>query len=120
MRVALIIAFIVLWFVNSWALQKVYNVADYYEYTEFIYARDIVYESMMLCLSIALFIKSTPVIRSISAFIVIVIAGDIFDKLTGVYTYVYSDIILLTLALITSVYLYGRSRILGKPQERSS
>lgn len=113
MRVALVILFVVLWFVNYWALQKYYNVQDYYQYKDFIYARDIVYECMMLCLSVALFIKAQPLIKSFSAFVVIIITGDIFDKLTGVYTYVYSDFILIVVGLIASLFVYGRTKRLG-------
>ena len=69
-----------------------------------------VYELMMLLLVLLVFLKKDDrLLRSFSAFVLIVIGGDLADKLMGVYTYVYSDIVLVFLAVITSVILYGRN-----------
>lgn len=121
MRAVLIIAFLVMWFLNSPILQRIYDVTDYYGYIQFVATRFRVYELMFLTLAVVCFISCSGVSKAFACFAVIMIAGSLVDKVIfGVTGYVWADIVLIFVGLIASVIVYGRSRSLGKPQERSS
>lgn len=110
MRIALVILFLVLWFLNSPVLQRIYNVTEYYGYIEFVATRFKVYEFMFLILSLVCFMALSGFAKAVSCFTVIMIVGSLADKLfLGVTGYVLADIILIVVGLIVSVYVYRRS-----------
>lgn len=117
MRIGLLVAFVLLWFLNSPILQRIYNVKDYYGYVDFVATRFKVYEVMFMILAGVCFLSCKGASKAISSFALILIIGSLVDKVFfNVTGYVYGDIFLVMLGLIVSVIVYGRSR-LGKSQE---
>jgi len=105
-----VIVFIVFWFSNSFILQQFYNVEDYYGWVAFVKTRWIVYESMFLILIVTLFMKLAHLEKALLCFISILIAGSIGDKLLGVNSYMYGDIVLVSLSLIISFFVWRKYR----------
>lgn len=83
--------------------------------------REIVYKFMFLALGIICFFSTKGIAKSLTCFAMCMVIGDLVDKLIfGITDYVFGDIVLVIVGLIVSVIIYGRSRSLGKSQERSS
>lgn len=113
MRVTLISIFLVFWFLNSPALQRLYNVSEYQGYIDFVATRFKVYESMFLMLSIVCFISCSGISKALACFSVIMITGSLVDKIVfGVNGYVWADIVLIFVGLIVSVIVW-KSKAFG-------
>lgn len=110
-RLIVLIAFIALWFTNFALLSRVYDVTVYDQYVAFWKMRGILYEGMFFSIALLLFLSWKGIEKALACFMVIVTAGSVVDKtffnLTG---YVYGDIVLVILAIITSYIVYGRDR----------
>jgi uncharacterized transporter YbjL len=71
--------------------------------------REIVYKFMMLFLAGVCFMQGSGLVKAFSCFIVIIIVGDLVDKLVfGITDYVFGDLVLIIVGLIVSVYVYRR------------
>src|SRR5688572_11723257 len=106
----IIVAFIVFWFLNSFVLQKFYNVSDYYGWVEFVNIRWIVYEFMFLMLTVSLFFRGAQFEKALLCFISMLIVGSIAEKLFGLHSYMYSDLVLIVLSLIVSFIVWKKFR----------
>jgi hypothetical protein len=111
MRIAAIIGFVLLWFLNYSILQNVYDVSVYEQYLQFWKARGIIYDSMFCCVALLLFVSYRGVEKALSCFMVVVTLGSVIDKLLFEVTgYVRGDIILVLLGMIASYIVYARDR----------
>lgn len=73
--------------------------------------RSVIYELMFLSLSIVCFIQGNGLVKALSCFAIIMVAGSIVDKVFFRITdYNFGDIVLVFLGIITSVAIYGRTR----------
>lgn len=111
MRLTAIILLAACYMLNSPILQMVYPKVseDYYQYVAFVAARAKVYECMFFLFFWLLFVESKRMVKSIAAFGMIVTAGSVVDKLFfGFYDYLYSDYILVVVAIIISIRVYVR------------
>ena len=103
---------VVAYFANSYVLYKVYpNVStDYVEFTRFYYTRNVVYEFMFLSCFVVSFLGGDRLTKAISCFGMIVTAGSLIDKAVFKITnYLVSDVALVLLSVVVSIYIYARS-----------
>jgi hypothetical protein len=111
MRLGIIILLGTCYLLNSPILQMVYPKVseDYYQYVEFVAVRARVYECMFFLFFWLLFLQSKGMVKSISAGMLILTAGSVVDKLIfGFTSYLYTDFILVGLAIIISIKVYVR------------
>lgn len=111
MRTGVLIAFILLWFLNFAVLGKVYDTTVYAEYISFWRTRGILYDGMFFSISLILFLSWKGIEKSLACFMVIITAGSFIDKaFFRIADYIYGDLVLVLLAIIVSVILYGKDR----------
>lgn len=111
MRTAVLIAFIILWFLNFAVLGKVYDTTVYAEYISFWRTRGILYDGMFFSISLILFLSWKGIEKALACFMVIITAGSFIDKaIFKITDFLYGDIVLIILGIIVSVVVYGRTR----------
>lgn len=112
LTVIFVALFIGAWFLNYPVLSKQFDMDSCMAQIQFWTARALVYKFMFLFLCIVCFLSTNGLTKAFTCFALILIIGDIVDKLLfRISSYVYSDIILIILGLITSYYVaYGRTR----------
>jgi len=110
MSKVVVISFIVLWFVNSIALNKVYDTSTCDGYIDFWTSRSWVYDLMFCMLAVSSFLSSKGLTKAVSCFAVVVTAGSFIDKgLFKITGYLYGDIVLILLGIIVSVIVWKKS-----------
>ncbi len=110
-RWVLLVLFIVVWFLNYPILSGMYDLESCIQQYEFWKLRSKVYELMFFILSVVCFLSLKGFAKSVSCFVVVIIAGSIVDKMFfGVTGYVLADILLIVLALVASVIVYRNER----------
>lgn len=83
-------------------------------------SREIVYKFMFTFLAIVCFFSTQGVIKSLTCFALILVIGDLMDKvLFGITGYVIGDIFLIVVGIIVSVIVYGRSSLGGSQKPNS-
>jgi len=103
--------FIGAWFLNSHVLLYFFPYTTAEEYYRFIAARNVTYEAMFLTLIGAVYLQSTGIVKALSCFAMILVTASIIDKaIFKITSYLYSDIVLVIIALIVSVVVYGRNK----------
>lgn len=111
MRVVPVILFGLAYLLNSVILERIYpNVSkDYYEYFEFIATRNKVYEAMFSVLLFALYLNTKGLLKAIACGILILTTSSFIDKTVfNITQYLYSDIAIVVLSVILSIYVYVR------------
>lgn len=108
-----LIAFCLLWFGNSFVLEKIYDVTNYDGYKAFWNARDILYDSMYFLMSVAMFLLlkllSMPFERATACYMMLITFGSVFDKaVLKVFDYMLSDLILVPGSILVSTFRYVR------------
>src|SRR5688572_58293 len=117
---SLIVLFLVFWFLNYPILSRQFDMDSCMDQIRFWAARELVYKGMFLFLSITCFFSTHGLLKALTCFAIVLIVGDLVDKLLfGITGYVIGDIFLIISGIIISVITYGRSR-LGKSKEPSS
>jgi len=111
MKLILTILFIVVWFSNYlvgvWAFPEFED--DYIIWGEFVSFKEIVYEIMLFIVLIASIFKPSREARALTVSTAIVVALSIVDKITGVLTYAYTDIIVVVFAVFVGLYVYRKN-----------
>jgi hypothetical protein len=103
--------FLVAWFLNYRLLTNIHDITSCMGQYYFWVDREKIYKFMMLFLAGVCFIQGSGVVKAFSCFIVIIISGDLIDKLFfGITGYVLADILLIVLALVASVIVYRNER----------
>lgn len=114
MRLILVILLGLCYVLNSVILQKIYpNVStDWDEYLKFVSMRNNVYEVMFALFFWLTYLSSNKgtVIRSLSCFFSILAFGSVIDKCFGITTYLKSDVLLIFISIVISVYGFFRER----------
>lgn len=104
---------VIIYIGNSPILQLVYpNVSsNYYSYVAFVKARYCAYEIMFFLFCMVIYFN-TPhkLVKVITVFLWILVFGSVVDKcIFDISNYLITDIFLIIIALITSIYVYGRA-----------
>ncbi len=107
----LIISFIVLWFSNYWICLYLYPnyEIDKLQWGKFNTLREIVFESMFFILLITSIFKPSRETRALILATSVVVGCSIIDKITGVLTYAYSDIIVVAFAVFVGILVYRKN-----------
>jgi hypothetical protein len=116
MRLTIIILLGSAYLLNSPILQMVYPKVseDYYQYVEFVATRARVYECMFFLFFWLVFLQAKGMVKSLAAGMMVLTAGSVVDKLFfGFYGYLYSDYILVAVAIIISIVVYVRENRRG-------
>lgn len=95
---------------NSPILQWIYpGVSDnYYQFIEFIQARNQVYEIMFTGFFLLVFLYARNLTKAIACFFLVLASGSVVDKTVfHVTKYLLSDIILLIVAILISIKVYA-------------
>jgi hypothetical protein len=72
--------------------------------------KDALYDVMFFLFFLIVFWKTTGLDKSISSFGVIMSGGSAFDKqIMGINQYLYSDVVLVIIGILISVYIYLRN-----------
>jgi len=109
--VVFLIAFIAAWFLNSHVLLYFFPYTNTEEYYKFIAARNVAYETMFLTLIVGIYIESKGLLKALSCFIMILVLASVIDKAVfKITTYLYSDLVLILIALAASYMVYGRNK----------
>jgi len=108
MKRILIILFIALWFSNYWICAYYYPnfKTEYIEWGKFVFLREWIYEVMFFILLISSIFKPSRAIRALIFSTSVVVALSIVDKITGVSSYSYSDIVVIAFAVFIGVLYY--------------
>lgn len=111
MKKLLIILFIVLWFSNylicGWAFPD-YKV-DYLVWGEFVVLRGIIFELMFFILLISSIFRPSREAKALIVSTSVIVGLSIVDKITGVLTYAYTDIIVVAFAVFVGLYVYRKN-----------
>lgn len=110
-KTILLILLGVMYLANSVVLTMIFpNVStDYSEYIKFVSERNKVYEFMFTGFFLVSFLDSKRLPKSVSCFFMILTCGSFIDKtIFNITHYLFSDIILLIVALLISIYVYVR------------
>lgn len=103
--------FIGAWFLNYPILSRQFDLESCMAQIQFWTARAIVYKFMFLLLGIVCFYSTDGLLKALICFAIVLIVGDLVDKIIfKIPYYVYGDIVLIVLGIITSVAVYGRTR----------
>ncbi len=106
-----IIAFIAVWFLNSHVLLYFFPYKTHEEYYVFISKSNIAYEVMILALTVAIYLQSRGIVKALSCFAMIIVTGSVIDKaLFKITDYLWSDLVLVLIALALSGMVYGRNK----------
>lgn len=82
---------------------------DYYQYVEFVAVRAKVYECMFFLFFWLVYLQAGKMVKSLAASMMVLTAGSVVDKLIfGFTSYLYTDFILVGLAIIISIKVYVR------------
>lgn len=111
MRLGVIILLGACYLLNSPILQMVYPKVseDYYQYVEFVATRAKVYECMFFLFFWLVYSLAERMVKSLAAGMMVLTAGSVVDKLFFGFTdYLYSDYILVAVAIIISIRVYVR------------
>lgn len=104
---AMILIFLIIWFLNYPILSRQFDLQSCGEQYDFWMLRSKVYEFMFLTLASVCFISCSGVSKAFACFAVIMIAGSLVDKIVfGVTGYVWADIVLIFVGLIVSVLVW--------------
>lgn len=89
---------------------------DWDTWVKYFIAKDGTYDAMFFAFSLLLVWNVKEIrAKAICAFLLIVTGGSFIDKVIfGINKYMYSDIVLITGAIIVSIYLYLRWRKISK------
>jgi hypothetical protein len=80
---------------------------DYDVWFKYFMAKDACYDTMFLFFSLVTFWNVNGIAKAIACFLVIVTGGSFIDKVIfDINQYLLSDIVLISLAIILSIYLY--------------
>ncbi len=108
---ACVIAFLAIWFLNSHVLLYFFPYTTADEYYRFIAARNVVYEAMFLSLIVAIYLQSSGIVKAMACFAMILVAASVIDKAFFKITdYLWSDLVLVLIALAASGMVYGRNK----------
>lgn len=111
MRTGVLIAFILLWFLNFAVLGKVYDTTVYAEYISFWRTRGILYDGMFFSISLILFLSWKGIEKALACFMVIITAVSFIDKaLFRITDYVHGDLVLIILSILVSAIAYERDK----------
>lgn len=115
MRLILLIILGLAFILNSVVLTRIYpNVStDLDEYYKFVAMRNNVYEVMFALFFWLTYLSSErgSVLRFIACALMILAAGSVIDKcFFGITTYLKSDILLIILSIVISLYVFLRER----------
>lgn len=114
MRLGVIILLGLAYLLNSPILQRVYDVTDYYQYVEFVATRAKVYDCMFFLSFWLLYLQSGGLVKSVACGMMILTAGSVVDKLVfGFTNYLYTDLLLIAVAIFISIRLYVRENRRG-------
>lgn len=87
---------------------------DYYQYVEFVSVRANVYECMFFLFFTVVYLQSKRLVKSLSCSMMILTAGSVVDKLIfGFKGYLYTDLILIAVAIVISIKVYVRENRRG-------
>lgn len=109
----LVIILIAGYLLNSPILKLVYPKVseDYYQYIAFVSARNIFYEGMFLLFSLVIFRATHGITKSLITFLMVLVGGSFVDKAIFKITwYLYSDILLVGVAILTAYLVYARNK----------
>ncbi len=82
---------------------------DYYEYIAFVKERNKVYEFMFTGFFLVSFLDSKRLPKAVSCFFLILTCGSFIDKtIFNITDFLISDILLLIIAFLISIYVYVR------------
>lgn len=102
----------VVYLANYKVLLMIYPLAetDYYEFRKFYYERNKVYEFMFTGFFLVSFLDSkNRLSKSVACFFMTLTCGSFIDKtIFGISKYLWSDLILVLVAFIISIYVYVR------------
>ena len=111
MKKLLIILFIALWFTNylicGWVFPE--HKTDYLAWGEFVVLREIIFEIMFFILLISSIFRPSREAKALIVGTSVVVALSIVDKITGILTYAYTDIIVITFAVFAGLYVYRKN-----------
>jgi len=96
---------------NSVVLKKVYPlVSDSWDqYVSFVATRNIVYEWMFAFFFLLVFLSTHKLVRAVACFFMVLAFGSVVDKtFFGITWYLVSDVLLVVVALLLSIYVYVR------------
>jgi len=111
MKKALIILFISLWFSNYWICSLAFPnfKTDYLEWGKFVVLREVIFEVMFFTLLISSIFKPSREARALIVGTSIIVGLSIVDKVFGILTYSYSDIIVILFAIFVGLFVYRRN-----------
>ena len=110
MRLTLLFGLGLSFVLNSVVLRFFYpNVStDYDEFIKFVAARNIVYEFMFATFFLLSYLLSEKLMKSVACFFMILSFGSAIDKVMGITWYLPSDVLLVVVSFLASIYLYVR------------
>lgn len=106
-----VILLIITWFANSHVLLYLFPYKTHEEYYAFIAKSNIAYEIMLLLAVAVAFFETKGMLKALATFIMILVFASVIDKaIFRITTYIYSDIVLVFVALVVSRFVYGRNK----------
>lgn len=109
------VLFLILWYANYPVLSSKFDLESCMGQYNFWVSREIVYEFMFVLLGLVCLFSTGGLLKAISAFVVVMIIGDLVDKCVfGITDYVFGDIFLIVVGIIVSVVIYGRAKLVGQ------
>lgn len=98
-----VILLIITWFANSHVLLYLFPYTTHEEYYAFIAKSNIAYEIMLLLAVAVAFFETKGMLKALATFIMILVFASVIDKaIFRITWYLWTDILLVVLALIAS------------------
>ncbi len=109
--ISMSIVLILLYFGNSVVFRYLYDTTECGEFVKFYAERNIVYEIMFFLFCMIGFYNTRGLAKMFLCFLGVMIFGSVIDKaFFRITTYIYSDFIIVVIAICTSYIIYNHDR----------